>query len=75
MSISELVRSVARDCEQQVEGQHILVTPYRSRSDKTWGLTDCISFMVMRQRNLTDAVIGDRHFIQVGSRSLMLNAQ
>jgi len=45
---------------------------YQSRSDKTWGLTDCISFVVMQQNNLTDAVTGDRHFVQAGFRALML---
>ena len=32
---------------------------YQSRSDKTWGLTDCISFTVMQQQNLIDAVTSD----------------
>ncbi|MEB3213424.1 MAG: PIN domain-containing protein [Leptolyngbyaceae bacterium] len=45
---------------------------YQSRSDKTWGLTDCISFIVMQQQNLTDAVTSDRHFVQAGFRALML---
>jgi hypothetical protein len=27
-------------------------------------LTDCISFVVMQQQALTDAVTGDRHFVQ-----------
>jgi len=31
---------------------------YQSRSDKTWGLTDCISFVVMQQQNLTYAMAG-----------------
>ncbi len=48
---------------------------YQSRSDKTWGLTDCISFVVMQQRNLSDAVTGDRHFVQAGFRALMLDIQ
>jgi predicted nucleic acid-binding protein len=48
---------------------------YQSRSDKTWGLTDCISFVVMQQNNLTDAVTGDRHFVQAGFRALMLDTQ
>ncbi|MGV0027084.1 type II toxin-antitoxin system VapC family toxin [Phormidesmis priestleyi] len=46
---------------------------YQSRADKTWGLTDCISFTVMQQQNLVDAVTSDRHFIQAGFRSLMLD--
>ncbi len=49
------------------------LTLYQSRTDKTWGLTDCISFVVMQQNNLTDAVTGDRHFVQAGFRALMLN--
>ena len=48
---------------------------YQSRTDKTWGLTDCISFVVMQQQNLTDAVTGDRHFVQAGFRALMLDTQ
>lgn len=48
---------------------------YQSRPDKTWGLTDCISFVVMQQQSLTDAVTGDRHFVQAGFRALMLDIQ
>jgi predicted nucleic acid-binding protein len=44
---------------------------YNSRPDKTWGLTDCISFVVMQDENLTDALTGDRHFRQAGFRGLM----
>jgi uncharacterized protein len=46
---------------------------YQTRADKTWGLTDCISFIVMQQRNLTDAVTSDRHFVQAGFRALILD--
>lgn len=46
---------------------------YQSRTDKTWGLTDCISFTVMQQQNLTDALTGDRHFVQAGFQALMLH--
>lgn len=44
---------------------------YQSRPDKDWGLADCISFIVMQQQNLTDAVTSDRHFIQAGFQILM----
>jgi predicted nucleic acid-binding protein len=44
---------------------------YQARADKSWGLTDCISFIVMRQQNLTDSVTSDRHFLQAGFRILM----
>ncbi len=45
---------------------------YAARPDKAWGMTDCISFVVMRERGLTDAVTADRHFVQAGFQALML---
>lgn len=47
---------------------------YETRPDKSWGLTDCISFTVMREEGLTDAVTADVHFIQAGFRALMLES-
>jgi predicted nucleic acid-binding protein len=44
---------------------------YRGRSDKEWLLTDCISFVVMRDEHLTDALTGDHHFEQAGFRPLL----
>ena len=44
---------------------------YEARADKTWGLTDCISFVVMEDLGLTDAVTADRHFVRAGYRALM----
>jgi predicted nucleic acid-binding protein len=44
---------------------------YQSRPDKDWGLTDCISFVVMQQQGLVDAVTSDPHFRQAGFRTLM----
>ncbi|MCX7011497.1 MAG: PIN domain-containing protein [Candidatus Sumerlaeota bacterium] len=43
---------------------------YGSRFDKDWSLTDCISFVVMRQNGLSEALTGDRHFEQAGFRAL-----
>ncbi len=45
---------------------------YHSRPDKTWGLTDCISFVVMQDQGLTEAVTADRHFLQAGFHALLL---
>jgi predicted nucleic acid-binding protein len=41
---------------------------YASRSDKNWSLTDCISFVVMQDREITEALTGDHHFEQAGLR-------
>jgi hypothetical protein len=48
---------------------------FERRSDKEWGLTDCISFVVMRDRGLHDAATEDRHFQQAGFRALMADAE
>jgi predicted nucleic acid-binding protein len=39
---------------------------YAERSDKAWSLTDCISFVVMEERKLKEALTADRHFTQAG---------
>ena len=44
---------------------------YQRRMDKEWSLTDCISFVVMEQMQLDDALTGDRHFEQAGFRALL----
>jgi uncharacterized protein len=44
---------------------------YDQRSDKEWGMTDCISFVVMRQRGIIDALTHDVHFQQAGFRALL----
>lgn len=44
---------------------------YARRSDKDWSLTDCISFVVMEERGITEALTGDRHFEQAGFRILL----
>lgn len=47
------------------------VNLYDERNNKDWGLTDCISFVVMLEQNLNDAMTTDRHFIQAGFRAMM----
>ncbi len=44
---------------------------YASRLDKDWSLTDCISFIVMKERNISQALTGDRHFEQAGLQVLL----
>ena len=44
---------------------------FRSRKDKKWSLTDCISFVVMQQEGITEALTGDKHFKQAGFVALL----
>jgi uncharacterized protein len=43
---------------------------YGERLDKQWSLTDCISFVVMQEHGITDALTGDRHFEQAGFKAV-----
>ncbi len=44
---------------------------YSERPDKDWGITDCLSFVVMRTQNITEALTTDDHFQQAGFRVLL----
>lgn len=69
--------------EQLQSNPHVSIVPaspelfgrgidlYARRPDKQWSLTDCISFVVMEERGLTDALTGDHHFEQAGFRALL----
>ena len=41
---------------------------FTSRPDKDWSLTDCISFVVMKERGITDALTAERPRLQVEER-------
>jgi uncharacterized protein len=45
---------------------------FQARADKEWGLTDCVSFVVMQERAITEALTADAHFQQAGFRPLLL---
>jgi predicted nucleic acid-binding protein len=44
---------------------------FNSRPDKEWSLTDCTSFVVMRERAITEALTADHHFEQAGFVALL----
>lgn len=44
---------------------------YHARPDKQWSLTDCISFIVMAEEGIGEALTGDHHFEQAGFRALL----
>jgi len=47
------------------------IQSHRQYSDKEWSLTDCISFIVMRERGITRALTHDHHFEQAGFEALL----
>jgi predicted nucleic acid-binding protein len=47
------------------------LTLHRQHADKHWSLTDCISFLTMREQALTRALTHDHHFEQAGFESLL----
>lgn len=44
---------------------------YQTHKDKAWGLTDCTSFIVMREHGVIDALTYDNDFRQAGFNPLM----
>lgn len=48
------------------------VVLFSQRPDKSWSLTDCISFVVVQEHNVTEALTADRHFEQAGFVPLLV---
>lgn len=63
---SSLVEIIFVDKELWAAGWQL----YEQRSDKQWSLTDCISIIVMQERNLTDVLTNDKHFTQAGFKAI-----
>lgn len=60
-------RVVGASAELFVRGLEL----YDQRPDKHWSLTDCISFVVMQEKGMTEALTGDHHFTQAGFAALL----
>jgi hypothetical protein len=43
---------------------------YKTHMDKEWGLIDCLSFVVIKERGIVDALTTDDDFRQAGFNPL-----
>lgn len=50
---------------------HEALQLFTAQSDKNWGMSDCLSFTVMRQSSLDAALTINPNFIQAGFRALL----
>lgn len=77
---SELIRdlrshpntTIIPQTSQQFEQAFIF---YTQRKDKQWSHTDCVSFNIMEENGITEALAYDKHFAQAGFTALMRNCQ
>ena len=46
---------------------------FSQRDDKEWSLTDCLSFVIMEQRDIKQSLAADEHFAQAGFVPLLLD--
>ncbi len=51
------------------------LTLYQQRPDKAWSQTDCVSFKIMEEKVIYEALAYDKHFQQAGYTALMRNCR
>ena len=72
----QLLESIQNDAQSTIiEGNHELfargVDLFANRLDKDWSLTDCISFVVMNDQDIREALTADHDFNQAGFVALL----
>jgi uncharacterized protein len=73
---SQMLRGIANDPVFEVLEMDALrysqaLDLFEAHKDKDWSLTDCASFVVMRELGLTHALSADHHFEQAGFVALL----
>lgn len=67
---SKAVTVVSADSDLFLRGLKL----FEDRPDKDWGITDCTSFVVMSDRQVTKALTTDEHFRQAGFDPVLLGS-
>ena len=78
--VAQLVEDLENDPDVEVIPQteaqfRASVERYAMRSDQSWSLTDCASFLVMEERGMAEALAYDRDFEQAGFVALLREGQ
>jgi predicted nucleic acid-binding protein len=71
-----LIRSIRANPNSRVVPQTSLqfqdaLALFEQSSDKEWSLTDCSSFLIMRELKITEALAYDKHFEQASFVALL----
>ena len=74
--VTQLLEDIENDPDVDVVPQtdaqfRAAVERFAARSDQRWSLTDCASFLVMEERNISEALAYDRDFEQAGFVALL----
>lgn len=54
------------------EGMSKSFSLFKNRGDKAWGMVDCFSFVVMKEKRIKQALTFDDHFRQAGFNTPLL---
>ena len=69
---AEVEALLAADGDSDALDQPLAATHlFAERPDKDWSLTDCISFVVMQEQGICEALTADHHFEQAGFVALL----
>jgi hypothetical protein len=64
---SKRIKIVQSDASLETRGWQL----FRNRSDKAWGMTDCVSMALMADLEIETAFTSDHHFEQAGFNILL----
>ena len=71
LAVEQLLKNPNAEVVPQTRDNFLAgITFYDARADKGYSLTDCISMITMRERNIANVLTHDHHFSQEGFTTL-----